>query len=111
METLDRTKADLIINYESVVQSLKQLNRLSRERHENATNNNAARRSNRDIGENDSPENSVDKSEQRTNDSYELQRKGKSYVHVFVASLTNTHYSNRKIVIILMQHGLLVMRK
>lgn len=38
METLDRTKTDLIINYDSVVQSLKQLNRMSRERHENANN-------------------------------------------------------------------------
>lgn len=36
METLDRTKADLIINYDSVVQSLKQLNRMSRERNGNA---------------------------------------------------------------------------
>lgn len=37
METLDRTKADLIINYDSVVQSLKQLNRMSRERNGNAS--------------------------------------------------------------------------
>lgn len=78
METLDRTKADLIINYDSVVQSLKQLNRLSRERNEHANNNNGDRNAaDVDNGNGENASNKlVDAEVQRSVDQNGSQKKG-----------------------------------
>lgn len=75
METLDRTKADLIINYDSVVQSLKQLNRMSRERFESANNNGDPIKIDNGNGENVA-EKPVDKEVQRSIEQNGSQKKG-----------------------------------
>lgn len=77
METLDRTKADLIINYDSVVQSLKQLNRLSRERNENANNNGDRNAADVDNGNGENASKKlVDAEVQRSVDQNGSQKKG-----------------------------------
>lgn len=89
METLDRTKADLILNYDSVVQSLKQLNRMSRERNGNANNNGDTIIT--DIGSGENPgENTVHKEVLRAVDRNESQKKGKCPIAHFTQSVTMT---------------------
>lgn len=90
METLDRTKADLILNYDSVVQSLKQLNRMSRERNGNANNNGDTIINDISSGENPA-ENTVHKQVLRASvDRNESQKKGECPIAQFTLSVTVT---------------------
>lgn len=85
MESLDHAKSELIINYDSVVQSLKQLNRINRNRNSNDGNGNLT--TNEKYPE-DKP---VDKEVQNRN--HGENKKGKSYNNLLHSIFYNKIFS------------------